>query len=75
MVADRIEQLEAERDTLFRKAALAEEWRDSDRQRAIDAEAKLALAVTVLRTISDTASSPHIYHLAEDTIFKIEAKP
>lgn len=44
----RIAKLEAERDTLFRKAALAEEWRDSDRQRAIDAEAKLALAVEAL---------------------------
>jgi len=46
--AARIEQLEAERDTLFRKVALAQEWRDRDRQRAIDAEAKLALAIEAL---------------------------
>jgi len=53
--AARIQQLEAERDTLFRKAALAEEWRDSDRQRAIDAEANLALAIESLRTTLDGA--------------------
>ena len=47
-VIARIEWLERERDALFRKAALAEEWRDSDRARAEAAEAKLAEAVKML---------------------------
>ena len=47
--ADRIEALSisnatliAERDALFRRATLAEEWRDHDKTRAEAAEAKLA---------------------------------
>lgn len=54
----KIAELEAERDTLFRKASLAEEWRDSDRQRAIDAEAKLAQAVEALAKAKD-----HLYEV------------
>jgi len=61
--AARIEQLEAERGTLFRKVALAQEWRDSDRQRAIDAEAKLADAAgffgTSVKTLEDTYLQYH----------------
>jgi hypothetical protein len=36
-MADRIEALERERDALFRRATLAEEWRDHDRNRALSA--------------------------------------
>lgn len=43
--ADRIEELEAKNLKLFRKAALAEEWRDHDRQRAVEAETKLEEAI------------------------------
>ena len=49
--ADRIEALIAERDALFRRATLAEEWRDHDKTRAEAAEAaeaKLAKAVAEL---------------------------
>lgn len=46
--ADRIEALIAERDALFRRATLAEEWRDHDKTRAEAAEAKLAKAVEAL---------------------------
>lgn len=35
--ADRIKELERERDALFRRATLAEEWRDHDRERALSA--------------------------------------
>ena len=37
-----IEALIAERDALFRRATLAEEWRDHDKTRAEAAESKLA---------------------------------
>ena len=42
VAAARIEALIAERDALFRRATLAEEWRDHDKTRAEEAEAKLA---------------------------------
>lgn len=45
---DHIDALEAERNKLLHRATIAEEWRDSDRQRAIDAESKLAKAVGAL---------------------------
>lgn len=43
----RIKLLEAERDSLFRKAALADEWRDHDKARA-DLAAATKLKVTPL---------------------------
>ena len=49
--ADRIEAMIAERDALFRRATLAEEWRDHDKTRAEEAEAKLAKAVEALELI------------------------
>ena len=48
---DHIDTLEAERNKLLHRATIAEECRDSDRQRAIDAEAKLAQAVGALTLI------------------------
>lgn len=39
----RIKLLEAERDSLFRKAALADEWRDHDKERVQNFEAALRL--------------------------------
>ena len=39
-----VRELRAERDALFRRAALAEEWRDHDKARAEKAEAELAAA-------------------------------
>jgi rubrerythrin len=41
-LAAKLAEVEAERDTLFRKAALAEEWRDHDKTRAEAAEAENA---------------------------------
>lgn len=56
--ADRIEQLERERDRnaaiaieAIRKATLADEWRDHDKTRAEAAEAKLAKAVAMFKAI------------------------
>lgn len=49
--SEKNDALEAERNKLLHRATIAEEWRDSDRQRAIDAEAKLAQAVEALTLI------------------------
>lgn len=43
-LADRIEALVKERNALFRRATLAEEWRDYDKGRAEAAEAALEAA-------------------------------
>ena len=51
--ADRIEAMIAERDALFRRATLAEEWRDHDKTRAEAAEAKLEKAVEALEYYAD----------------------
>lgn len=42
------EELERDRNALFRRVALAEEWRDYDKTRADEAEAKLAKAEWLL---------------------------
>lgn len=62
MMHDRIEALSisnatliAERDALFRRATLAEEWRDHDKIRADEAEAKLAKAVEALGKLCSLA--------------------
>lgn len=49
--SEKNDALEAERNKLLHRATIAEEWRDSDRQRAIDAESKLAKAVEALSRI------------------------
>lgn len=55
--ADRIEELERERDGLFHRATLAEEWREHDKARAEAAEAKLAKAVAGLRPFAKAAET------------------
>lgn len=45
--ANRIEELVKERDALFHRTTLAEEWRDHDKSRAEAAKAKLAKAVEI----------------------------
>jgi predicted translin family RNA/ssDNA-binding protein len=88
--ADRIEELERERDRnaaiaieAIRKATLADEWRDHDKTRAEAAEAKLDKAVEALQEIitrwdtpawKDVEATGSVINRARTTLAELEGK-
>lgn len=72
------EELERDGNALFRRVALAEEWRDHDKTRAEAAEAKLAKAVEVLTKIAKydhQAAAMRVLSLKDEQPFAMHLAP